>query len=103
MAMTTQIIGYIASGLVFATFRMKEMIPLRVTAICSNIAFTAYGLSLGLAPIWVLHVVLLPLNAWRLAQAVTCERKTGAKEHATSRKRTHVASCTLIAEADVNH
>jgi hypothetical protein len=32
--------------------------------------FIAYALGLGLVPIWVLHAILLPLNVWRLAQAL---------------------------------
>jgi hypothetical protein len=63
-------IGYMASGLVLAAFAMKDIVRLRVVAIASNLFFLAYGLSLGLVPIWVLHAVLLPLNAWRLAQAL---------------------------------
>ncbi len=59
-------VGYLASALVLAAFCMKEMIPLRVVAVCSNIAFLAYGLALGLAPVWLLHAVLLPINCWRL-------------------------------------
>ena len=63
-------IGYMASGLVLAAFAMKDMVRLRIVAIASNLFFLAYGLSLGLAPIWVLHAVLLPLNIWRLVQAL---------------------------------
>src|SRR6516164_1626587 len=59
-------IGYLASALVLAAFCMKEMIPLRVVAVCSNVAFLIYGLALGLAPVWLLHAVLLPINCWRL-------------------------------------
>jgi hypothetical protein len=58
-----------ASGLVLAAFAMKDMVRLRIVAIASNLFFLVYGLSLGLAPIWVLHAVLLPLNVWRLVQA----------------------------------
>ena len=69
------IAGWFASALVFATFFMKTMIPLRVIAITSNIAFMSYAL-LGLAyglfgrlyPIFVLHACLLPLNLIRLRQ-----------------------------------
>jgi hypothetical protein len=61
-------VGYFASVLVFAAFCMREMIPLRVVAICSNIAFLTYGLGLGLTPIWLLHAILLPINCWRLWQ-----------------------------------
>jgi hypothetical protein len=75
--MTPDAIGYVASSLVFAAYCMKEMISLRIVAICSNVAFIVYGLSLGLAPVWVLHAALLPLNGWRLAQAIACQRKAG--------------------------
>jgi hypothetical protein len=59
-------IGFIASGLVLAAFGMKDMINLRIVAICSNIAFIVYGYVLDLPPILILHVMLLPLNGWRL-------------------------------------
>ena len=66
------ITGYVASALVLAAFCMKEMVPLRIVALCSNLAFIAYGLGLGLTPIWLLHAVLLPMNVWRL-----CELRDG--------------------------
>jgi hypothetical protein len=81
--MTPDAIGYVASSLVFATYCMKQMISLRITAIFGNVAFIAYGLSLGHSPIWALHAALLPLNGWRLAQAIACQRKAGA----TGRRR----------------
>jgi hypothetical protein len=59
-------IGFIASGLVLAAFGMKDMVALRVVAICSNVAFVAYAVMLNLQPILILHVILLPLNSWRL-------------------------------------
>ena len=59
-------IGFIASGLVLAAFGMKDMVNLRIAAICSNIAFITYALLLDLPPILILHVILLPLNGWRL-------------------------------------
>jgi len=62
------IVGYIASILVVLTFYMDRMIALRVTAMLSNIAFLAYGISLELGPVVVLHGILLPLNIWRLRQ-----------------------------------
>ena len=48
---------------------MKDMINLRIVAICSNIAFIAYGIALSLLPVLMLHVMLLPLNGWRLMGA----------------------------------
>ena len=47
--------GYVAAGLVFATFYMRTMIPLRVVGITSNIAFLVYSWLAGLIPIFVLH------------------------------------------------
>ena len=69
------IAGWIASALVFSSFFMKAMLPLRLAAIASNFAFMTYAL-LGLAygdfgrlyPIFVLHICLLPLNVVRLRQ-----------------------------------
>ena len=37
--------GYFASFLVFTTFYMKRMIPLRLTAIASNVAFISLRLA----------------------------------------------------------
>ena len=63
-------IGFLASALVLAAFGMKDMVSLRIVAICSNIAFITYALLLDLPPVLVLHVILLPLNGWRLLGAL---------------------------------
>lgn len=63
------LVGYLAAALVLATFCMRDMVALRLTAIASNLAFIAYGASAGIDPVLMLHVLLLPLNAVRLAQA----------------------------------
>ncbi len=63
-----QSIGYIASILVFVTFYMQTMVPLRCVAVASNVAFLGYGLALGIWPVAILHSLLLPLNAMRLVQ-----------------------------------
>lgn len=63
-----QIAGYLASFLVFAAFYMRTMVPLRILAIGSNVAFLAYAIPLHLWPIAVLHGLLLPLNCQRLLQ-----------------------------------
>ena len=64
------VVGYVASALVVLTFYMKDMVPLRIAALCSNIAFIIYGVGLGLGPVVLLHGILIPLNAWRLAMAL---------------------------------
>ena len=60
--------GYVAALLVFLTFYMKTMVPLRVVGICSNCAFITYGFLAELPPILILHCLLLPLNSLRLRQ-----------------------------------
>jgi CRP/FNR family transcriptional regulator, cyclic AMP receptor protein len=68
-------VGYVASLLVFCTFYMKTMIPLRSVAIASNVAFMTYGFTGRLYPVLVLHSVLLPLNCLRLRQMLILIRK----------------------------
>lgn len=61
-------VGYLAAVLVFLTFYMKTMIPLRLTGICSNCAFITFGYFGGVYPILILHCLLLPLNSLRLRE-----------------------------------
>lgn len=65
----TDLLGYLAAGLVLTTFSVRSIVALRTVAIASNLAFIGYALVAGLAPVLVLHGLLLPLNAWRLWQA----------------------------------
>lgn len=67
--------GYAASALVFLTFYMKTMIPLRVIGILSNLAFMAYGIGGRIYPVFILHAILLPLNCIRLVQMRALIRK----------------------------
>jgi CRP/FNR family transcriptional regulator, cyclic AMP receptor protein len=69
------IAAWVAALLVFSSFFMKTMVPLRVVAITSNAGFVTYallGLKYGIFgrvyPILVLHSSLLPLNVLRLRQ-----------------------------------
>lgn len=67
-------VGYVAATLVLSAFYMREMVPLRIAALCSNLAFIAYGLALGLALVWLLHALLLPMNGYRLLEALRARR-----------------------------
>jgi CRP/FNR family transcriptional regulator, cyclic AMP receptor protein len=69
-----ELAGYTASLLVFATFYMQTMIPLRIAAICSNVAFVVYACCDSLYPILLLHSVLLPLNVARIAQILRMKK-----------------------------
>jgi ABC-type glycerol-3-phosphate transport system permease component len=62
-------IGWLASGLVFATFCAKRMLPLRTLAIASNLAFISYGYHDALWPIVILHAAMLPMNVIRFREA----------------------------------
>lgn len=64
----TDLLGYLASVAVLATFTMNAMAWLRLLAILSNVLFIGYGASAHLLPVLGLHVILLPLNVLRLLQ-----------------------------------
>ncbi len=78
-----EIAGYVASALVFATFYVRTMMPLRVLAITSNLAFIFYATMQGLTPILLLHTALLPVNIMRLLEIrrlIEITRSTPANE-----------------------
>jgi len=70
-------LGYAASLTVFATFCMSTMMPLRYTAIASNVLFAAFGYFGHIYPVLILHAVLLPVNVIRLAQIKRLVRALG--------------------------
>ena len=79
-------IGYLAAALVVATFYMRSMIALRAFGILGNIAFIVYGAQAGLPPVLLLHLVLLPLNLVRLAEAAP-RRRAGRRLQTMPRGR----------------
>src|SRR6266478_1330317 len=88
------LIGYLACALVFATFYMTAMLPLRLTAIASNVAFIAYGYLGGMTPILLLHMSLLSLNVWRLCQTMRVANRVlrAADERGAARRDSPVAA-----------
>ena len=73
-----EFVAWLAAALVFTSFFMKTIVPLRTFAIVSNLAFIAYGLlsiRYGIfskvMPILVLHCALLPLNLLRLREVTS--------------------------------
>lgn len=81
------ILGYAASAAVLASFLMRTMVPLRLVAILSNVLFVAFGYVQSIHPILFLHMVLLPINSWRLLAALE-----GAKVQGQWRTAQHVMS-----------
>jgi hypothetical protein len=73
-------IGFGAAGLVLATFCMRSMNALRWVAIASNVAFIAYGYLGHLAPVLLLHALLLPVNICRLVQLRSAHLRTDPLE-----------------------
>jgi CRP/FNR family transcriptional regulator, cyclic AMP receptor protein len=70
-------LGYAASLSVLATFCMSTMMPLRYTAIASNMLFATFGYFDHIRPVLLLHVVLLPINIIRLVQIKRLVRDIG--------------------------
>ncbi len=63
-----EVIGWIGSVLMVATFAMKRMTPLRITGICANCFMIAYAFALSIYPVLALQICLLPINIYRLVQ-----------------------------------
>jgi hypothetical protein len=78
-------VGFLAAGLVFTAFCMKDILHLRIVAVASNVAFLAYGVALGLIPVWLLHLVLLPVNLIRLWQVGSRIATDAIQDHGKAR------------------
>jgi hypothetical protein len=58
----TDLLGYAAAVFVALTFSTRSMQTLRTFAVISNVCFIAYASRAELAPILILHAMLLPVN-----------------------------------------
>ncbi|MEL6647269.1 MAG: cyclic nucleotide-binding domain-containing protein [Pseudomonadota bacterium] len=67
-------IGWAGSFLTVATYAMNTMVPLRLFAVASNICIGVYAALLGLWPLLVMDLVLLPINLYRLWQIIRLRR-----------------------------
>lgn len=68
-------IGYVGVVLSISGSSMRTMIPLRCFNVATNSVFIAYGLLAGVYPTLIAHLVLLPMNAFRLVQMLRLVRK----------------------------
>ena len=98
---TPELIGYLASLLVLMTFCMSGMVALRALAIASNVAFIAYAALIGISPVLLLHALLLPMNIYRLLQAVLERRRDRAADATGSNAAGHAAVAARGARAHV--
>lgn len=62
----TEIIGYIGTIIVLASFLMKEMKKLRVGSIIGSSTFVIYGILLNSIPIIITNVFIALINAYYL-------------------------------------
>jgi phosphotransferase system glucose/maltose/N-acetylglucosamine-specific IIC component len=68
----------VAAVLVIVSAFVRTMIPLRWLAVGSNIGFIVYGLLHPNLLMVALHLVLLPVNLWRVRQMVQLTRRVSA-------------------------
>ena len=71
--MMADMLGYMASVAVLATFLARTMVPLRLIAILSNVLFILYGYAADIRPVLLLHLILLPINIFRLSGWATAQ------------------------------
>ena len=62
------LVGYLAASLVLLTFQMKSMGALRLTSVAGSTAFITYAVLADLAPVLVLHSILMLTNLYRLRE-----------------------------------
>ena len=68
-------IGYLAAVLMFTTFFMKKMIPLRALGASANVTFVVYASFTHVYPLLILHAALFPLNITRMIQMMNLVKK----------------------------
>jgi hypothetical protein len=73
LTLSPETFGWVASSLTLVTFMCADMRRLRCAALGANAAFIAYGALAHLWPVLVLHLLLVPVNLWRLADAFKAE------------------------------
>ena len=80
-AMASETLGWTAAALMVATFSCCDPMWMRPLAVCTNLAFAGYACFAGLAPVLVLHSLLLPINLlrwWQSARTSTLANNDGA-------------------------
>jgi hypothetical protein len=59
-------LGFLAALTVLAIFCMTTIIALRLLALMSNVLFVLYGWRAHIYPVLVLHLILFPVNLFKL-------------------------------------
>jgi CRP/FNR family transcriptional regulator, cyclic AMP receptor protein len=75
------LIGYIGALVALMTFCMTTMLYLRFAALCTNVLLFSFGVLTGMYPTMVLHLVLFPINTFKILQIL---RLVGSAERPAS-------------------
>lgn len=59
-------IGFLAAILTLLTFLQTAVVPMRLAAMAANLSFISYGALADCLPVLVLHLILLPVNGFRV-------------------------------------
>lgn len=78
-----EILGWLGAFFTLSAYSMTTMLPLRLSAIVANIFFISYGALASVHPMLFLHLVLFPLNAYRLYQITLTTQKIKAARSGT--------------------
>lgn len=77
-ASVVELIGYVASALVVASFAMKSVVRLRVVSLVGCVVFVTYGVLLGSIPIILTNAAAGLLHLWFLRKEFGPHRDIGA-------------------------
>ena len=61
-------VGYLGTALTVLSYGVKNLVPLRIAAILSSVAFLSYGFLTQSYPLMLMEVLLLPVNTYRLLE-----------------------------------
>ena len=73
-------LGACAAGLTLIAFSQKTMLSMRVSALGANLCFIMYGALGSLYPVLALHLILLPVNGFRLLEDLRSGRPSSSQE-----------------------
>jgi CRP/FNR family transcriptional regulator, cyclic AMP receptor protein len=76
-------IGFIAAGLMLASYLMKSMMPLRIIALAACVGFVIYGSLKHALPTLVLYAALIPINIKKVLEIRRLTRAVAEARHDT--------------------
>jgi CRP/FNR family cyclic AMP-dependent transcriptional regulator len=74
-------IGFVAAGLMLASYLMKSMLPLRIIALAACVGFVIYGSLKHALPTLVLYAALIPINIKKVLEIRRLTRAVAEARH----------------------